>query len=370
MLLALALSAALPAAAGADVRVEGRGYGHGVGLSQYGAYGYALREGRAFDWILGHYYRGTRLERRRSRVVRVLLRRSSSQLVCGATLARDARGRRLRLSDSRRYRFVRAGGAALRVDDLRGRRTLARLRAPVRVRGGASVCLGGRAENGVVNGAYRGYLALRRAGAGVVAVNHVRSEAYLYGVVPAEMPTSWPLEAVKAQAVAARSYGLRGLRRGGAFDVYADVRSQVYRGVAGETARGRQAVRATSRLVVTHGGAIAQTFFFSTSGGRTAANEEVFGGAPVPYLRSVPDAHDDLSPVHRWTETFSQADAQRRLGSLVKGQLDSLIVVSRTPSGRAATVEVRGSGGSTRIAATTLRFRLGLRSTWFALSPG
>ena len=122
-------------------------------------------------------------------------------------------------------------------------------------------------------------MVLSRDGGAVLAVNRISLERYLYGVVAAEMPASWPAEALKAQAVVARSYALRSLRPSSAYDVFADVRSQVYRGVAAETAATTAAVRGTRARVVTVGGQIAQTFFFSTSGGRTATNEEAFGGS-------------------------------------------------------------------------------------------
>lgn len=365
--LVIAGAAALlaPATASADLRVEGRGFGHGIGLSQYGAYGYALRENRDFGWILGHYYQGTDLSRTRRRSVRVLLRQGSSQTVCGATRARAANGRRVQLSSSRRYRFSRSSRNRLRLYDASARRTRARLAAPVSVSGGATVCLRGTAENGLRNGKYRGRLVLDREGSRVRAINRVNLEHYLYGVVPAEMPTSWPIEAVKAQAVAARTYALKRLRPDREYDVFADTRSQVYRGLAAETDRGTQAVRATRPLAVTYRGDLADTFFFSTSGGRTAGNEEIWNAAPVPYLRSVEDPHDSLSPVHTWTETFTRSDAERRLGSLVRGTLESVVVSERTASGRAKTVEILGSDGTRTATGPEVRTRLGLRSSWF-----
>jgi stage II sporulation protein D len=180
------------------------------------------------------------------------------------------------------------------------------------------------------------------------------------------MPASWPAEALESQAVIARSYALRDLRPGEPYDVYADTRSQMYVGRGGETDATDAAVRATRRQVVTDDGAIAQTFFFSSSGGRTASNEEVWGGTPIPYLRSVPDPHDDLSPYHRWTVTFRDRDAAKRLSSVTRGKLRSLHVESRTPSGRAAVVAVRGKHGTERVSASRIEALLGLRSTWFS----
>jgi stage II sporulation protein D len=252
----------------------------------------------------------------------------------------------------------------VRVIDLTTGRTRARLLAPVTVTGGSSTVLHGDAENDLRDGAYRGRMVLNRDGGAVLAVNHVSLEHYLYGVVPAEMPASWAAEALKAQAVVARSYALTSRRPTEPYDVFADVRSQVYRGVYAEVETTTAAVRATRARVVTVGGQVAQTFFFSTSGGQTAANEEAFGGTPLSYLRSVDDPHDDLSPVHTWTARFTRREAERKLRAVLAGRLQGLAVLTRTPSGRAATVEVRGSEGNQTVSAATIRTALGLRSTW------
>ena len=366
----LALGAAGAPAASAAVTIDGRGWGHGIGMSQYGAYGFAMRENRSFDWILKHYYSGTEVQRIDAVRMRVLLKRGSSQKVCGATRVTDARGKRVTLRESRAYRFEPAGSASLRAIDTSTDRRRATLRAPVRVTGGTSTCLRGRAENGLSNGEYRGAMHLERDGSRVNAINRVHVRHYLYGVVPAEMPTSWPLEAVKAQAVAARSYAHRSLVPARAFDVYADVRSQMYRGREAETDRGTQAVKETDGLVLRYGGEIAQTFFFSTSGGRTASNEEVWGTAPVPYLRSVEDPHDDLSPVHTWRETFPQGVASARLSSVTSGNLEGLKVLERGPAGRVLRVQVQGTRGNRTVSGTTIQRLLGLRSIWFSVADG
>jgi len=155
-----ALSAAavlVPAgAARADYVIDGRGFGHGVGMSQYGAYGYAQREGRDFRWILGHYYPGTNVGRVASARVRVVLRDTRTPKLCGATRARAAGGRSLRLRDTRTYAFSAYGAGKVRVVDTTSKRTRAKLTAPVRVSGGASTCVRGEAINGVRNGSYRG----------------------------------------------------------------------------------------------------------------------------------------------------------------------------------------------------------------------
>ena len=370
-ILTAAALALLPATARADdLVIDGRGWGHGVGLSQYGAFGYALDEARDYRFIVGHYYTGTTLGTAPGTRMRVRLKRARAPKLSGATLARAANGRRVRLVETRIYRFKALDANRIEIINTSTGKTRARVLAPVRVTGRANTTLRGLAENGVRNGVYRSRMVLARDGRAVLVVNSVGLEQYLYGVVPREMPASWPAEALKAQAVVARSYALRSRRPTEPYDVFADVRSQVYGGVLAETDATTAAVRATGARVVMAGGEVAQTFFFSTSGGRTAGNEDVFGGVPISYLRPVDDPHDDHSPYHTWTARFSQRDAERKLGDALAGDLLGMRVATRTPSGRAATVLVRGSGGNQTVSAATVRTRLGLRSTWITRVVG
>src|SRR4051812_45866255 len=240
--------------------VRGAGFGHGIGLSQYGAYGYA-KHGRGYRQILDHYYSHTRLGRASSRPVRVLLKTGRSLSFRGASRVSN-----VKLTPRVTYR-VKPSGDGLAF--FKGRRKVARASGPVRVsRPGRVVRLLGQAINGVGSGRYRGSIEFRR-GRGVTAVNVLGLDDYLQGVVPGEMPSSWHPEALKAQAVTARSYALATIKPGEAFDLYPDTRSQVYRGVTGEAASTNAAVRATSGQVVTYGGQVAITYYFSTSGGKT-----------------------------------------------------------------------------------------------------
>jgi stage II sporulation protein D len=297
--------------------------------------------------------------------MRVRLAESVAAEVSGATLAADARGRRVTISATRAYRFVAWERDGLEMIDIARHHTRAHLYAPVRLTGPSSLRLAGRAENGVTNGRYRGAIVLHRSDQRVLAVNEVGLERYLYGVVPAEMPSSWPAEALRSQAVAARSYALTSRRPAAQFDVYADTRSQMYRGVAGETTRTTDAVRGTKGVVLTAGGSIARTLFHSSSGGRTAAVEDAFGGPPVSYLRAVDDPYDTLSPHHDWTVTLTDEAARQRLASILQGTLVDIVVTARTPGGRAATVRVTGTLGTRDLSGATARSLLGLRSTWF-----
>jgi len=370
-ILTAALLTLLPATAMADdLVIDGRGWGHGVGLSQYGAYGYARDEGRDYQFIVGHYYTGTTLGTAPSTRMRVRLKRARAPRLSGATMVRATGGRRVRLSETQIYRFKALNSDRIEIINTSTGHTRARVRAPIRVTGRANTTLRGVAENGVRNGVYRSRMILSRDGRAVLAVNSVGIEQYLYGVVPREMPAGWSAEALKAQAVVARSYALRSRRPTEPYDVFADVRSQVYGGVLAETDATNAAVRGTRGRVVMAGGEVAQTFFFSTSGGRTAGNEEAFGGTPISYLRPVDDPHDDLSPYHTWTARLTQRDAERKLGDALLGDLEGMRVATRTPSGRAATVLVRGSEGNQTVSAATIRTRLELRSTWITRIMG
>ena len=184
--------------------------------------------------------------------------------------------------------------------------------------------LRGRAANGRVSGAYRGAIDFR-AGvfSGVDAVNSLPLDSYLRGVVPDESPPSWPLEALKAQAVAARTYAVATMKPAATFDLYPDTRSQVYGGVAAEVASTNQAVAETRGEVVTYDGQPVVTYFFSTSGGRTEDVENTpLGNEPRPWLKSVDDPYDDTSPRHRWGPIrMSLKQAGRKLGSARQGLL-------------------------------------------------
>jgi len=187
-------------------------------------------------------------------------------------------------------------------------------------------------------------------------------EQYLAGVVPREMPAAWNAEALRAQAVAARSYALAHRLAGKGFDLYPDVRSQVYGGVAAEDVRATAAIDSTAGQVLLHDGRIADTLFHSTSGGRTAAAAEVFGGKDVPYLVGVDDPFSSLSPVHRWGPV-AVADGVLRRGLGLRSPLLGLRLV-REPSGRVRSAVIRTALGETSVSGTTLRRGLELRSNW------
>jgi stage II sporulation protein D len=335
--------------------VSGAGFGHGTGLSQYGAYGFA-KQGAAYPEILAHYYTGTTLGTTTDTTVRVLL--LSNRRYVRFSGATDACG--LKLAENKTY-VARRKGAGVLLRNKAGRR--------IATCGSLLSAPGSPDVNVVGKGAYRGALEVRPTGlrGGLNAINAVALEDYVRGVVAKESPASWPPEALRAQAVATRSYALSTSKRGSGFDHYDDTRSQAYGGLAAETVKTNQAVADTALQVVLYNGRVAQTYYFSTSGGSTENNEYSslgFGGTPIPYLRGVPDPYDSLSPYHRWKRKFSQAAIQSRLGDLVRGKVKNIIVTQTGASPRIVRATLVGSGGSRNVTGPTLKAHLGLPDTW------
>ena len=206
---------------------------------------------------------------------------------------------------------------------------------------------------------YRGELQISSRGGRLRVVNQLGIEIYLASVVGSEMPHHWPLAALQAQAVAARTYALRQRGRGGGWDVKATVASQVYRGVESETDRTREAVNSTHALVLVHRGKLINAVFHSSSGGVTEASGMVWKNQ-LPYLISVQD-HDQHSPVHRWQKRFDRQMLRQSLPET--GGLESVEVLSRSGSGRVRKAIVRGPRGALLLSGRQLRQRLGLKST-------
>lgn len=330
--------------------VDGAGFGHGVGMSAYGALGFG-KHGYGARRILDHYFRGIDIESPgRSRRVRVLLELSGGDVTFSE--ASNACGRRL--DPARTYAARRAGS---RVKLLSGSgSTLARCGERLHARPSGRIEIGGV-------GTFRGALDVTPAGGGGLnVINDLSADDYVQGVLPVEIFPSWPRATLEAFAIASRSIGLSSDVGSRDFDVYADTRSQVYEGLEVETERTNQAVRATLGEVATYEGAIAQTTYFSASGGRT---ESGFLGAPeVPYLKSVRDPYDDLSPLHRWTRRFSQAEMDALLGGYVEGRLMRIRVTKRGDSPRIDEAELVGTRGTTTVRGDTIQAALGLPDRW------
>jgi stage II sporulation protein D len=345
---AIVAAVALPATADAGTvfLLEGRGYGHGVGMSQWGAEGYA-RHGFGYRAILAHYYPHTHIGLTPAREVRVLLLRSQKSVRVGSSapfLVVDARGRKLHLP------------ARSVVVDGRFRLRRLALRPPLRFEAGAQPLE-------VDFAPYRGDVVVRTRPGGLIAVNVLPLDRYLRGVVPSEVPSGWHSQTYEAQAVAARSYTLAMLHPTEDFDLYADERSQEYGGIRAERPETNLAVGATAGQVLVWHDTIIPAYYFSSSGGRTSSIHDAWPKAlQVPYLVSVRDPYDYLSPHHVWpTRVLTAEDVERTLH--VSGVRDMRVV--ENSSGRARAVRVLTSSGWRTFAGQAVRARFALGSTDF-----
>jgi stage II sporulation protein D len=331
--------------------ITGRGWGHGIGMSQWGAYGFAQR-GTSYEAILAHYYRSTALGKAPVARIRVLLGEGKKALAVASDSpfsVRDGSGTVHQLQPGP-YAF----GPALKVKVDPAQ--------PAKALPGPLVFLPGATPLKYGGKQYRGQFQVNTSKT-LQLVNSLGLEPYLYGVVPREVPFYWPVEALKAQAVVARSYALA-VRKTGAYDVYADTRSQVYGGIAAERPTTNAAVDATAGQVLLYEGRVATTFFFSTSGGRTASIEDVWvRGEAVPYLVGVPDPYDTASPHHTWGP-FPFTVAKLTSTFKVPGKLlDARVKLNA--SQRVEELTLVSTKGEVVVPGDVVRTKLGLRSTWF-----
>ena len=362
-------------ALGPATTFSGRGYGHGVGLSQYGARGRALA-GQTAAQILAHYYAGTTIgsipvETR----IRVLVLDDFSPTVTnpvtiygrgGAWTVTGVPGElpadaRLRLfaptaaSPAWRLLVEAAGGDVLHDSPTS---------PDVRVSGTIAATTLQLSSKASLYNLYRGTLRVLVTGTTVDVIDELPLESYLRGVVPAEMPSSWPLEARTAQAIAARSYAASRLHPStGTFDVYDDTRSQVYGGVRREQAAADAVIAATAGQVLRSGTSLVNALFHSTGGGATEHNENAFVSSSgtkvasaVSYLRGSSDrdpagiAYDAGAPYAIWqTRSYTIAELSAIFGKDARtavGTLSGLDLRNRGVSGRLISVTLVGSGGT------------------------
>jgi stage II sporulation protein D len=343
--IAVAVAAfAIPATASAGTvfLLDGRGWGHGVGMSQWGAEGYA-RHGYDYKRILAHYYPETHIGLAQPREVRVLLAQAQPSIRVGSTapfLVVDARGRKLHLP------------ARAVVVDKRFVLKHLRLAPPLRFVAGAQPLQ-------VDLASYRGDVVVKTKPDGLMAVNVVPLDRYLRGVVPWEAPKGWHEQTYEAQAVAARSYTLATLHPGEDFDLYPDQRSQMYGGVAAERMETNLAIGATAGQVLVWRDRIVPGYYFSSSGGRTSSVHDAWPRAQqVPYLVSVSDPYDYISPHHVWP---AQVLSETKLASALGLSNVRDIQVLRNSSGRARAVRVLTAAGWRLFpgAAVLAKFHLG-----------
>jgi stage II sporulation protein D len=379
-----------PTPVGASVTIHGRGYGHGVGMSQYGAAGRAM-EGQTSTEILAHYYQGATLGSIavdtpiRVRVLSgfeasakrplVLVGRRGAWRFEGSSIEypKDARIEvRPTVKTSAtgttvtwRVKVIGPTGTVLRDASTKS----------FRLGGVTNTTVFQVASRTSSYDTYRGAVrvGLQTAAPLASATNELTLERYLRGVVPAEMPSTWPVEALKAQAIAARSYAARRLRPGVSYyDVPDDSSSQVYLGILGEKATTTAVIADTAGVVLTSGSTIANALFHSAGGGATEHNENVYVSAtgekvagPVSYLRGSLDrradgtAYDATSPYATWkTLTYTRAQLSTWFGRDSRtrvGTITALDLRDRGVSGRLISVTLIGSLGAKTVSGNVFR---------------
>ena len=353
--LALALTGVPAARAATVLYIRGGGDGHGIGMSQYGAYGYALH-GFTYQEILAHYYQGTSLGTTNpQQTVRVLLATGSASFSAATSVAGEPH---TQLDPSLTYDVTALRNGRLQVTTAGGQ-SVGSFNAPLTVSGPAPLDV-------PQLGTYRGSLQFSPDGGGVDTVNVVGLDDYVRGVVSAEMPSSWAPAALEAQAVAARTYAITTSVGATNYDLYSDTRSQVYQGVSAETASTDAAVAATAGQIVTYAGRPAVTYFFSSSGGWTESIQDAWpGSSPQPWLRAVPDPYDGAggNPYHRWARQLPIASATRALSGLVLGRLLGIVAHHDGRSPRVVTADIVGTGGTSTVSGAQLQGAFGLSST-------
>ena len=358
------------------VTFYGRGWGHGVGMSQYGARGRALA-GQLAPAILAHYYAGTTAGTRDpGTIVRVLLLTGLAATTANPATIVGLGGRwsidgiprtfpakgRLTLAPTASGATTWTLKAIAPTGTVLYRTTVS---GAVVIRPAPGLGLLQVLSKPSTSNIYRGYVRIGLTTTATV-VNHVAIDAYLRGVVPLEMPASWPVEALKVQAIAARSYALQAIHpTTGSFDLHDDTRSQVYRGQMGENAATDAVIAATGGKVLLSGSAVANCLFHSADGGWTENNENVFVSStgsivagPVSYLRGSSDrapdgsSYDKASPYATWkTATYTNA------------QLSAFFATDpRTNVGTITKLDLSRRGVSRRLISVTLVGTLGTKT--------
>ncbi len=360
------LATAGPAAAFStqyDFLITGHGWGHGVGMSQWGAYGYA-KHGWGYKAILKHYYTGISFTNVSDSIIRVRLRSdlSSVKVSCRSDYTVQGSGAPITIPAGKTATTTYTGSAYRVVaGSLRKNFNAAPTFAPTK----GSLRLLTATDLGDT-GPYRGTIRVARIGGGLMIINHVPLESYLRGVVPHEVSPSWPVASLKAQACAARAFGLGSRQPGEAWDAYCDVRNQAYVGIGIEDARTDAAVKGTAGVTPSYGGKPIVATYFSCSGGHTEDVGFVWGGN-YPYLKGVSDPYDYYGSLHDWGPLRRTA-AEIRGPLAASGSLRAVYTLKRGSSPRIVKAAIIGSGGTKYIDGSSLRMKLNLNSAWAAFT--
>ncbi len=220
---------------------------------------------------------------------------------------------------------------------------------------------------------YRGYIYFNTNGNEIIPINHVKLEEYLYGVVPREMPASFNMEALKAQAIAARTYALHNINKHSneGFNLCDTTHCQVYGGMDGEHENTNRAVDETYGMVIEYDGEIIDAIYHSNSGGHTRDAKEVWNN-DLPYLIGVEDKYSEGTTASNWSFSIDSLELNKELinNGINTGHILDIQVVERTPSGRVTKMKVIGQNGEEILTESQIRQVLGtnnLKTTWFMI---
>lgn len=357
-----------------SITIKGHGYGHGIGMSQYGAEGGA-RSGQTYGEILTKYYPGTKLADKTGSI-RVLISADTTASV----VIEAASGITFHQGSKTITLPTTVGGKKVErwtIDPWSSDKKKSVLR--YRVAGtyyvydsmtwtGDAQFEAGQVRLVLPDGKVQAYRTAVRSAVPKSGstdrdtVNVLSLENYTRGVVAREMPSSWHAEALKAQSVAARTYGAQAMRGTGYYDICDTTSCQVYGGVAAEAASTDQAISATKAKILTYDGSPALAQFSSSSGGYTNQGSK-------PYLKPVADSWDDWSgnANHSWSVSVKASTIEKKYTAI--GTLKSMSITQRNGhgdmGGRVTSIKLVGSKASKTISGVDARWAFGLKSDWF-----
>lgn len=359
------------------VIVNGAGWGHGKGMSQYGAAG-AAKQGLSYDKIIAFYYTGTTLgSLPKGNTMRVWITADTDSGLhfrpAAGLQVYDTAGHKVNLPTSSKYtkwRISRRGTSrVLYYRNAAGKYVTYKSKLSAKRSWWVTNTKTGTVKLAMPNGStrtYSGRMALRFKGSSAVTVNYLSMETYLRSVVPAEMPASWASEALKAQAVAARTYAAKERQAkpaGYIYDICDTSACQVYKDNSTRYASTDTAIAATANKVVLYKGALALTQFSSSNGGWAASY------IGLPYLSAKQDPYD---PVRTWTKTITASSLQKAYPSI--GAFTTIQVTTRTGvgpfngQGRALLVKISGTAGSITVSGGSFKSKFGLKETLFSFT--
>jgi len=381
---------------------KGRGNGHGLGMSQWGARGRAAA-GQDYKKILSTYYTGTQIDTRdTSGTVRIALTDDpidlarpwprlfgplafvagpltvdgvpQLQAAAGSSIGFDAN------SAGQPIAFVIAADGSRGAPVAITRTLTIHTSSPAGIRTNIMQVMGGDFRSGAEQRRYAGLLQIvPKGGATILPVNLLPMEDYLKGVVPAEMPPYWGVEALKAQAIAARTYAIGRVGRAGDFDLRASESDQAYSGLTDQRAESNAAVDGTRGQVLTYQGQLITAFYMASDGGHTVSSEYRFvqwdhGPILRSHLGYLTGISDPFDRAPSWQVGPFSADGAAVVlkdnGLNIGDRLVGIDVLQKEPSGRVVGVRLRGSSKTVEVSGPTLRFYFGFPDTLVEIVGG